>query len=289
MNLLQKLLEIQKNCHGLGKDSKTYSYQYVSGSKVLGVIRPLMDRHGILLKTEITDVTNVRYDYMVANKIGGERQKSEIHTTAKLKFTWVDVESGEREECYFFANGQNDWDKGVGSALTYAERYFLLKFFHISTDEDDCDFLTAQRQEEERKAEEARKKAEAEAKKKAEEAKKPKPITEVQLTKVVERLKAGENILEATLKSFVLTPEQKTILDEIVAGGKKETSAPAATKEPAKNKEVKKPSIPQKEFENTIERIKAGEDLLKQTIEKYTLTRNELDYLTSVSNKQKSE
>src|SRR5690606_6435660 len=39
----------------------------------------------------------------------------------------------------FGANGQNDWEKGLGSALTYGERYFLLKFFHIATDEDDID------------------------------------------------------------------------------------------------------------------------------------------------------
>ena len=33
----------------------------------------------------------------------------------------------------------NNWDKGLGSALTYGERYFLLKFFHIATDKDDVD------------------------------------------------------------------------------------------------------------------------------------------------------
>lgn len=56
-----------------------------------------------------------------------------------MRFTWVDVETGEKDENLFGANGQNDWDKGVGSALTYGERYFLLKYFHISTDEDDID------------------------------------------------------------------------------------------------------------------------------------------------------
>jgi len=39
----------------------------------------------------------------------------------------------------FGANGLNEFEKGLGSALTYAERYFLLKFFHINTDEDDID------------------------------------------------------------------------------------------------------------------------------------------------------
>lgn len=33
----------------------------------------------------------------------------------------------------------NGFEKGLGSALTYAERYFLLKYFHIATDEDDID------------------------------------------------------------------------------------------------------------------------------------------------------
>jgi hypothetical protein len=56
-----------------------------------------------------------------------------------MRFTWIDTEIGEKDENLFGANGQNDWDKGVGSALTYAERYFLLKYFHIATDEDDID------------------------------------------------------------------------------------------------------------------------------------------------------
>jgi hypothetical protein len=56
-----------------------------------------------------------------------------------MRFTWIDCETGESDVNEFGANGQNDWEKGLGSALTYAERYFLLKFFHIATDEDDID------------------------------------------------------------------------------------------------------------------------------------------------------
>jgi hypothetical protein len=56
-----------------------------------------------------------------------------------MRFTWIDSESGETDVNLFGANGQNDWEKGLGSALTYAERYFLLKYFHIATDEDDID------------------------------------------------------------------------------------------------------------------------------------------------------
>jgi hypothetical protein len=134
LNLFQKLLEIQKRVVGLGKDSKSFGYQYVSGSKVLEHIKPLMNEYGIILKQEVIDIENIRQDYTTKNG-----PKSEILTKANMKFTWVDCETGDRDENYFAANGQNDWEKGLGSALTYAERYFLLKYFHISTDEDDID------------------------------------------------------------------------------------------------------------------------------------------------------
>lgn len=135
MNLFQKLLEIQKRVVGLGKDSKSFGYQYVSGSKVLEHIKPLMNEYGILLKQEVVDIENTRQDYVTSKGAS----KTEILTKAIMKFTWVDCETGDKDENYFAANGFNEFEKGLGSALTYAERYFLLKYFHISTDEDDID------------------------------------------------------------------------------------------------------------------------------------------------------
>lgn len=143
MNLYQKLVEIQKVIKGLGKDANTSTYQYVSGSKVLNYIRPKMDELGVLLVQEIDEIDNQRIDYAV--KSG---QKSEMLTKVTMTFTWIDAESGEKLPVKFGANGMNNWDKGLGSALTYAERYFLLKFFHIATDEDDVDALPPRGNEE---------------------------------------------------------------------------------------------------------------------------------------------
>lgn len=143
MNLCQKLVEIQKTVRGLGKDSNAQSYQYVSGSKVLEYIRPKMDELGVLLVQEIDEIDNQRIDYFV--KSG---QKSELLSKVTMTFTWIDAESGEKLPVKFGANGMNNWDKGLGSALTYAERYFLLKFFHIATDEDDVDALPPRGNEE---------------------------------------------------------------------------------------------------------------------------------------------
>ena len=145
LNLYQKLALIQSEVKGLGKDKAGNNYKYVTGSKVLEAIKPIMIKHGILLKQEVTSIENVRQDY--ALKSGSA--KSEILSKVMMRFTWIDVDSGEKDENLFGANGQNDWEKGLGSALTYAERYFLLKYFHINTDEDDID--NPERKEEERK------------------------------------------------------------------------------------------------------------------------------------------
>ncbi len=147
MNLFQKLVEIQKSVRALGKNSSAgtgaSSYQYVSGSKVLDFIRPKMDELGILLVPQIDSIENERIDYQT--KTGA---KSELLSKVNMTFTWIDAESGEKLSVPFGANGMNNWDKGLGSALTYAERYFLLKFFHIATDEDDVDALPPRGNEE---------------------------------------------------------------------------------------------------------------------------------------------
>lgn len=134
MSIYKKLLIIQQKINGLGKDKSTYNYKYVTGDKVLGEVKPLMNELGLILKQEVLSIDNERQDY--TTKSGS---KSEILSKVMMRFTWIDTETGEKDENLFGANGQNDWEKGLGSALTYAERYFLLKFFHIATDEDDID------------------------------------------------------------------------------------------------------------------------------------------------------
>lgn len=139
LGLYQKLLVIQQSVNGLGKNEKSNNYSYVTGTKVLGEIKPIMNKLGLILKQEVISIENVRMDYKTGVGTQWEKPKSEILSKVMMRFTWIDVATGDKDENLFGANGQNDWEKGLGSALTYAERYFLLKFFHIATDEDDID------------------------------------------------------------------------------------------------------------------------------------------------------
>lgn len=141
--LYQKLLELQKSVKGLAKNEQAYGYQYVSGSKLLYFVRPMMDELGLLLlpstKSFSSEIVKTREAGMKGNK--PVEAKYENLVTLTKTFTWVDAETGEKADFDFTAQGCNDWDKGAGSAETYAERYFLLKFFHIATDADDVDAI----------------------------------------------------------------------------------------------------------------------------------------------------
>jgi len=129
--LYQKLMVIQRGVRSLGKDASGYGYQYVSGSKLLSFIRPLMDDLGLML---IPDTIKVEQQL-----IETKPKKFEMYIMLHKTYTWLDVDSGEKLTCNFFSQGCNGYDKALGSAETYAERYFIMKFFHIATDEDDTD------------------------------------------------------------------------------------------------------------------------------------------------------
>ena len=134
MKIYLKLLEIQKKIISLKKDKTSFQYAYLTGDKLLDYIKPIMNEQSLILKQEVVKVEKERILYKT--KTG---EKEEVLYSVWQKFTWIDCETGEKDENEFFATGMNDWEKGLGSALTYAERYFIMKYFHISTDEDDID------------------------------------------------------------------------------------------------------------------------------------------------------
>ncbi|WP_394868235.1 ERF family protein [Staphylococcus borealis] len=133
LNLFQKIADVKANIDGFTKDTKGYNYSYVSGSQVLHRIRNKMIEHNLLLvpyteNEEVTETTNAK-------------GKPEHIVKLKLTYKWINADNPQEIlEVPFFAVGQqDDVSKAHGTALTYAERYFLMKFFNIPTDEDDAD------------------------------------------------------------------------------------------------------------------------------------------------------
>lgn len=144
----KKLLEIQKSVRALQKDAKAYNYDYVSGDKLLSHVRPKMDELGLLLLPEVLGVEARDMSYQQWDRAAKSMvEKKEVLYILSMRMTWTDTEDGETLPQEWRAAGMNAFDKGFGSALTYGERYYLLKLFHIATDEDDVDAVSTKREE----------------------------------------------------------------------------------------------------------------------------------------------
>ncbi|RIN11411.1 single-stranded DNA-binding protein [Staphylococcus xylosus] len=137
LNIYQKIADVKANIEGFTKDTKGYNFTYVSGSQILHRIRNKMIEHRLLL---IPSTSNEKWTtHTYKNKKGQE--VIDFIVEMDLNYKWINADKPEEQlDISYHAFGQqSDISQAHGTALTYAERYFLMKFFNIPTDEDDAD------------------------------------------------------------------------------------------------------------------------------------------------------
>lgn len=142
LNLHQKIVEVRKSIDVFKKDTEGYGYNYVSGSQVLGTIKEKMDELGLLLFPEMGEVTDTTYDYQSWDKkANAMKDNTDFVIKGDMKYIWMNADNPEETLSipWKIYGQKEDISKAYGSALTYSERYFLLKFFGAPTDEDDPD------------------------------------------------------------------------------------------------------------------------------------------------------
>ena len=141
MNVYQKIIEVKKVVKNFLKDAETSgkgSYTYTSGSQILSAIKEKMEEIGLLfLPVETVHRGWTTFNYK--NSYGDD--KTDFIVEGELFYEWINAdEPTDRQRVSFEYYGQqNDISKAFGSALTYSERYLLLKSLGAPTDEDDPD------------------------------------------------------------------------------------------------------------------------------------------------------
>jgi len=154
LNLWQKLVEIRRQTDTLGKENSGYNFKFVSSSQVINAVKQAMDDHGVLLTVDITKST-----------VGDHETKKHEHeyfTEIWTDFVWINADNPkEQMTLHGYGQGLDTGEKGVGKAMTYAEKYFFLKQFNIPTDKDDPD-ANAKRPEKQYKQDSQRPQAPAE-------------------------------------------------------------------------------------------------------------------------------
>lgn len=151
LTLRQKLFEIQKRHQTFaqtedsakktnGKTGKS-AYTYTPGWRIVESVRKAMDDMGIMLDSSQVGEEHEMISYYVYKEIAGQIvpfEKKEMYVTVKREYTWVDVASGEKLGPFLqTAAGANGTDKSIASAESLCQRYFILKYFNITTREMD--------------------------------------------------------------------------------------------------------------------------------------------------------
>ena len=142
LNLHQKLVEIRKEIDVFTKDTQGFNYSYVSGSQVLSKIQNKMNELGVLLYPQMKELDHSTFDYQQYNKKTQQMEdKTDFVISGEMQYVWQNAEDPEDIIVinWNLYGQQDDISKAYGSALTYSERYFLLKFFNAPTDDDDPD------------------------------------------------------------------------------------------------------------------------------------------------------
>ena len=147
MNIYEKLAKIRTPVAVIKKNRKGYGYTYVDEEEILAKITGLMSKLGVSLIPNIVPNSTIvePYHYTKTKPLKDgkiyEEHVNEVMVHGDMEWIWVNNEDPNDRIIvpWAFVGSQSDASQGFGSALTYASRYFLLKYFNVATSDDDPD------------------------------------------------------------------------------------------------------------------------------------------------------
>lgn len=137
LNLYQRMSVITKEVATVGKNLEVAlpngSYKAVSEADVLRAVKPIEEKHGVYSYPAHREI--VESGEIVNNTKYGERKSLFVRVETTYRFVNVD-EPTEYIEITTYGDGVDTQDKAPGKAMTYADKYALLKAYKIQTGED---------------------------------------------------------------------------------------------------------------------------------------------------------
>ncbi len=147
MNIYEKMAAVTAELKAVEKDltvqtTKTSSYKAVSERGILDAVKPLEEKYGIYsypIERTVLESNLIQNDSVYEDAKGNKTTstKTSYMTRIKTVYRFVNVDKpDEFVETTTFAEGIDSQDKGSGKAMTYADKYALMKAYKISTGED---------------------------------------------------------------------------------------------------------------------------------------------------------
>jgi hypothetical protein len=132
-SLAAKMAAIMGEVATMTKDgtNAAQKYNFTTAEQVKAALRPLLKKHKVALFANMLDVTRETS----INKNG----TTVVTVIAKMCFTLVCGDTGERMDCIWYGEANDYADKACNKAATAATKYFLTNTFLLSTTEPESD------------------------------------------------------------------------------------------------------------------------------------------------------
>ena len=146
MNIFEKMAaitaELQTVAKNLTVGTGNNKYKAVSERDILDAVKPLEEKHGVysypasreVLESNLLESEDTFTDFNGNTTV---KQKTTFMTRIKTVYRFVNIEKPDDYiETTTFAEGIDAQDKGSGKAMTYGDKYALMKAYKISTGDD---------------------------------------------------------------------------------------------------------------------------------------------------------
>lgn len=142
MNIFQRMSAITAELQTVAKNltvstGKNNSYKAVSERDIIDAVKPVEFKHGVYsypISREILESEILESETEYQGKV---TKKTTFFSRIKTTYRFVNMDKpDEFIDMVTFAEGIDSGDKGSGKAMTYGDKYALMKAYKISTGDD---------------------------------------------------------------------------------------------------------------------------------------------------------
>ena len=142
LNIHQRMLAITADLQTVAKNltvdtGKNKSYKAVSERDILDAVKPLETKHGVYSYPAVRRVLESQVLESENEYQGKTTKRTTFYERIETVYRFCNIDNPtDYIDMTTFAEGIDSQDKGSGKAMTYADKYALMKAYKISTGDD---------------------------------------------------------------------------------------------------------------------------------------------------------
>lgn len=140
-NIYQRMLAVTAEITNVAKNLEVgygnNKYKAVGEADVIAAVKPLEEKHGIYSYPASREIIDSGEIVNIKEQNGERKETKQLYLRVSTVYRFVNVDKPEEfVEVTTYGDGVDTQDKAPGKAMTYADKYALLKAYKIMTGDD---------------------------------------------------------------------------------------------------------------------------------------------------------